>query len=179
MSARDRILAKLPDGHNPELRESRYCAGKLASDLVSQFEGRFLFHLGEIWSWSDLGAWSNHPTFIEQDAQHPGLTPVFTPVDDLWQAELAITSCSRLIAETGTIVIEATPAIHRLSSLCPEIHVVIASKNQIISNLDDALATQARVNTVWITGPSRTADIEGILVPGIHGPKRVALIWSD
>lgn len=179
MSARDRILAKLTDSHDPGLRDSRYTARKLANDPVSQFEERFLFHLGEIWSWSDLNAWSDHPAFIEQGVQHPGLTPFSKPVDDLWQAELAITRCSRLIAETGTIVIEAAPTVHRLSSLCPEIHVVIAARSQVITNIDEALATQARVNTVWITGPSRTADIEGILVPGIHGPKRVALIWTD
>lgn len=179
MNARDRILARLTNRPNPSTSHPKYEASSSALHPIEQFEERFLFHLGEIWTWTDLNAWTEHTAFFDQGAENPNIVPFPKATRHVWEAELAITKCNRLIAETGTIVIEATPCIHRLASLCPEIHVVTASKSQVVATIDEALATQSRANTVWITGPSRTADIEGILVPGIHGPKRVALVWID
>lgn len=96
--------------------------------------------------------------------------------------ETGITDCDCLIAQTGSIVVSTRSANGRAASVLPEIHVVRARRDQIVPDLPAALALlRQRYHDHWpssisvITGPSRTADIEKILVMGAHGPKRLLL----
>jgi L-lactate dehydrogenase complex protein LldG len=66
------------------------------------------------------------------------------------------------------------------------VHLVIARRRQVVADLVAAMAVwRQRYHNHWpsnlclITGPSRTADIEKILVMGAHGPKRLALYFVD
>ena len=75
------------------------------------------------------------------------------------------------IAESGTIVItdESTP--DRLAALAPWYHIALLDRADIHRTIGDALAAMPKdPNIIWVTGPSKTADVEGILIQGVHGP---------
>ena len=100
-------------------------------------------------------------------------------------ADLGVTSCDCLIAQTGSVVISTLSAGDRALSVLPPTHLVMARRDQIVPYLTAAMALlRERYNEHWpsalsvITGPSRTADIEKILVMGAHGPKRIALYFA-
>jgi len=68
-----------------------------------------------------------------------------------------------------------------LVSLLPPIHIAVVEEHRLVNNLDDLLTTVAKPaditsSMVLITGPSRTADIEQILVRGVHGPGELHVI---
>jgi L-lactate dehydrogenase complex protein LldG len=102
------------------------------------------------------------------------------------EAELGITACDCLIAQTGSIVVSPQSAGGRLFSVLPPVHLVIARRDQLLSDLASALAfIRRRYDGQWpstlsiITGPSRTGDIEKVLVLGAHGPKRLAVFFAE
>lgn len=74
------------------------------------------------------------------------------------------------LADTGS-VLEADDEL--LGSLLPEIHITVLKSSDILPSLPDAIAMTKGKNAVFITGPSRTADIEMTLTIGVHGPKEV------
>ena len=99
--------------------------------------------------------------------------------------DLGVTSCDCLIAQTGSVVISTLSAGDRALSVLPPTHLVIARRDQIVPDLTAAMALlRKRYDEHWpsalsvVTGPSRTADIEKILVMGAHGPKRIALYFA-
>ena len=105
---------------------------------------------------------------------------------DVRQADLGVTGCDCLLARTGSIAVCTRSAGGRALSVLPPVHLVIARRDQIVADLTAALALwQQRYDRHWpsnlcvITGPSRTGDIEKILVMGAHGPKRLVLYFTD
>jgi L-lactate dehydrogenase complex protein LldG len=95
-------------------------------------------------------------------------------------AQVSITHCEALIAQTGSILLSSRNG-GRTGSIVPPCHIVLASERQVVATLEQALhaasvlaQTQSFVGV--ITGPSRTADIEKIIVHGAHGPRRVMVI---
>jgi len=103
-------------------------------------------------------------------------------VSDLESSHAAITGCDYVIAQTGTLLVSAGTAGGRALSVLPPHHVVIAREDQVVPDLAAALDLAAeRYAGKWpsflsfITGPSRTGDIERILVLGAHGPKRLTV----
>lgn len=74
------------------------------------------------------------------------------------------------LADTGSIL-EADEEL--LGSLLPEIHIAVLKSEDILPSLPDAMPLIQNKNAVFITGPSRTADIEMTLTIGVHGPKEV------
>jgi L-lactate dehydrogenase complex protein LldG len=88
-----------------------------------------------------------------------------------------------LLADTGTSVIACGTAPERLMCYLPPACVIVARVDQIAEHLPAAwpeLARRAadrdlRGEFVLVTGPSRTADIEKILILGVHGPKRLVV----
>jgi len=100
--------------------------------------------------------------------------------------DLGVTGCDCLIAQTGSVVVSTTSTGGRALSVLPPTHLVIARRDQIVPDLASAMALlRKRYDSRWpsalsvITGPSRTADIEKILVFGAHGPKRLAVYLGD
>jgi L-lactate dehydrogenase complex protein LldG len=84
-----------------------------------------------------------------------------------------VTEVTYAVAETGSLIIRATPQHGRALSLVPPVHVAVVQPKQILPDLVDLfeqLAREGADNTVIITGPSKTADIELTLVTGVHGP---------
>jgi L-lactate dehydrogenase complex protein LldG len=96
-------------------------------------------------------------------------------IDDL---DFGITRAVGAIAETGTIVLDDRTTSRRLASLAPWVHVALVRRSTIHRSVADALAALGDdPYVVWCTGPSKTADIEGILIQGVHGPgEQVALV---
>jgi L-lactate dehydrogenase complex protein LldG len=95
----------------------------------------------------------------------------------LLDADIGITTISRAIAETGTLVMWSSPHQERLASLLPPVHIAIVARDQIVPDLIDATNEIAALNfddvpsnISLITGPSKTGDIELQLTTGVHGP---------
>lgn len=106
----------------------------------------------------------------------------FTSRDDLKEAcagaDIGITSVDYALAATGTFVMLSSHNEARLVSLLPPAHIAIFPRSLLLANLDELLSILPRPadqtsSMVLITGPSRTADIEQILVRGVHGPGEV------
>ena len=103
-------------------------------------------------------------------------------VAQLEQCDAGITECDALVAQTGGVLITARSAGGRALSVLPPHHVVLATRAQMVPDLPAAYAVlRRRYGTdfpsfmTFITGPSRTGDIERILVLGAHGPKRLTI----
>ncbi len=89
-------------------------------------------------------------------------------VDDY---EFGITRASGAIAETGTLIVTDEGTTRRLAALAPWTHVAAVRKENIFPDLPSAVSAMPNdPNVVWISGPSKTADVEGILIEGVHGP---------
>lgn len=110
----------------------------------------------------------------------PALAPHFGPefavetgfdrarVDDY---AFGITRAAGAIAETGTIILDDAGTSRRLAALAPWVHVAAVPRSRIFATLEEGLAALgADPNVIWVTGPSKTADVEGILIEGVHGP---------
>lgn len=95
-------------------------------------------------------------------------------LDCIYDVDCGITDVYAAVAETGSLVIRATPEHGRALSLIPPIHVAILQPRDFVPDLVDLMEKLARdgqsSGTVIITGPSKTADIEMSLVVGVHGP---------
>jgi L-lactate utilization protein LutC len=96
--------------------------------------------------------------------------------DDIWEAEAGVTMAELAVAESGSLLLASGPGRQRLASLAPEIHVCLVPSDAIVKTLEEALPHLTERNGVLITGSSRTADIEGVLVRGVHGPKEVWIV---
>jgi len=89
-----------------------------------------------------------------------------------------------LIAETGTAVIRSSDKEPRMLSLLSKVSIILASKEILLESMSSFLSvSKKRIEDfnkssayVFITGPSRTADIEKILVIGMHGPEELIFI---
>lgn len=95
----------------------------------------------------------------------------------LYAADVGITGVCSAVAETGSLVCAGGPRLSLGTSLIPPIHVAIVRAGQIVPDLLDLfgdLSTgELPANLCLISGPSKTADIEGILITGMHGPRQV------
>ncbi len=104
------------------------------------------------------------------------LDPVFDEarVDDY---AFGITRATAGIAETGSVVLTDRGTLRRLGALAPWIHVAVLDRRDLLGTVLDALRTLGDdPNVIWVTGPSKTADIEGILIEGVHGPGEQAVL---
>jgi L-lactate dehydrogenase complex protein LldG len=95
-----------------------------------------------------------------------------------------LTECECLVAQTGSVCVTTRSSGGRALSVLPPHHVVVASHAQLVADLTAAYELLARKYGAsgypsfisFITGPSRTGDIERILVLGAHGPKRLTVL---
>jgi L-lactate dehydrogenase complex protein LldG len=105
------------------------------------------------------------------------------------RAGIGITGVDYAIAETGTAVVLPRRGLSRLVSLVPPVHVAVVRPREVLESLDDLFILRrlayyegegdmgSYMN--FITGPSRTADIEQKLVIGVHGPKEVHMVLME
>ena len=111
----------------------------------------------------------------------------------LLESAMGITGADYAIAETGSVVVLPRRGLSRLVSVVPPVHVAVVRPQDVVSTLDDLFALRrlefyrtggpnggdmgSYLN--FITGPSRTADIEQTIVVGVHGPKEVHLVLLE
>lgn len=98
------------------------------------------------------------------------------------QARLGISEAQWAVADTGSLVLDQTAAAQRLVSSLPTIHLallptanIVADKTQVFQRMNPATSRYI----AFITGPSRTADIERVLTIGVHGPERLVVVCVD
>jgi L-lactate dehydrogenase complex protein LldG len=98
-----------------------------------------------------------------------------TRIDDY---AFGITRAAGAIAESGTIILNDATTSRRLAALAPWVHVAVVEQATLYADLPQAVAELgADRNVIWCTGPSKTADVEGILIEGVHGPgAQIALV---
>ena len=91
--------------------------------------------------------------------------------------DLGITEADYLLPETGTIVLRSSAEKPRAVSLLPRIHLAIVRPDMLRPDMHQVFAEAKESNyLVFITGPSRTADIELTTTLGVHGPKEL-FVW--
>ncbi len=109
----------------------------------------------------------------------------FTSESDLANTDIGITGADFAIADTGTLVLLSGPKQPRLTSLLPPVHIAILKKETIVPNIHALFARLGKSYENYdklcscisfITGPSRTADIELNLTLGVHGPGRAIVV---
>ena len=172
--------AKLPDFDADLASVRKMLAGK---DLIQAFTERLLAVHGETFlSAAALaerlvaGGWT-------KGYCDPDLLPLFGGALDVLKVEtyfdrsrvddyaFGITKAAGGIAETGTLILKDRSTSRRLAALAPWVHVAVLSRKDLFSDLTEAVASFGDdPNVIWCTGPSKTADVEGILIQGVHGP---------
>jgi len=197
MSARDAILGHVraalqgrakhaaPD-YGDDVAVSRGSTGDLVAlfcERLAEARGRAFTNAGELASWLK----SQEATRGYCD---PALVPLLGPafagfsvettlmrerIDDY---QFGVTQAAGAIAETGSVILEDRGTSSRLGALAPWIHVAVIDRARIHAHLTDAISALADdPYVIFCTGPSKTADVEGILIEGVHGPgEQVALI---
>jgi len=103
---------------------------------------------------------------------------------DIFRFDVGISTVQAAIAETGTLVLDSTRERHRFLSLVPPVHIAIVKASQIYRTLGEVLAVIQKDKEIspavtFITGPSRTADIELTLAIGVHGPQELYVIIDE
>jgi len=111
------------------------------------------------------------------------LTDCGYDVQEMETCDAGITECDALIAQTGGVAVTNRSAGGRALSVLPPHHVVIARREQLVADLPATFellqkkyAPDYPSMISFITGPSRTGDIERILVLGAHGPKKLTVL---
>jgi len=99
--------------------------------------------------------------------------------EELFSSDIGVTSAQGAIAETGTLVLKSGAERHRLVSLVPPVHVCILTAGSIRQSMAEILEMadpNANRTITFITGASRTSDIELTLAIGVHGPGELHII---
>src|SRR5579864_5456765 len=105
-------------------------------------------------------------------------------------ATVGISGANMAIAETGTVVLVTNEGNADLTTTLPPVHIALFGIDKLVATLDDAVAmlrmlprsgTGQRMTSYvnWITGPSRSADIEQSLTIGVHGPREMHCVILD
>jgi L-lactate dehydrogenase complex protein LldG len=100
-----------------------------------------------------------------------------TGKDVLARCDLGVTGVDMALPETGTLVLRASPERSRAVSLLPRVHLALVRPAHLRADLETVLREiRAEPYFVFVTGPSRTADIELTVTIGVHGPQ-VLYVW--
>lgn len=196
MSPREAILSRVRDalaplGARAPLPEVPGSPPAADTDPVAEFSRRLVLAGGEAFLEPDgvaarleAGGWTRGYC---DPSLWAALAPAFGPgfvvelefdrgrIDEY---DFGITRAAGAIAETGTIVIDDASTSRRLAALAPWVHIAVLRRCDIHATLPGAIAALGGdPNVIWCTGPSKTADVEGILIQGVHGPGvQIALV---
>lgn len=145
-------------------------ARRIVTWARSEFAG-----LGVGFLWDELGARAVGDSGLDQEDSLRGA---------LLEAEVGVTTVQAAVAATGSLVVSAAPGRPRAVSLLPTVHLALVKKSQIVPVMGAAFSHVAGGRGLpsaihFISGPSRTSDIENDLTIGVHGPAMViVVIWE-
>jgi L-lactate dehydrogenase complex protein LldG len=110
-----------------------------------------------------------------------GATFGSSPRGEQAAADVGVTGCHAAIAETGSLALLSGPGCSRAVSLLPPLHVALVCPDDLFHGMSDFFAARGdriagAASCTFVTGPSRTADIELSLTIGVHGPGRVVIV---
>ncbi|MCJ8211752.1 lactate utilization protein [Mucilaginibacter sp. RS28] len=141
-----------------------------------------LLTLAEQRKWHKIYCWE--PALQELLNQYE--YPYYATDKDFDQAEVGFTLCEALVARNGSVLVSNANSAGRRLSIYPPVHIVLAYTSQLVMDVKDALQLMKQKYGAdlpsmlsFITGPSRTADIEKTLVLGAHGPKELFVFMLD
>jgi L-lactate dehydrogenase complex protein LldG len=181
-------LPKVGESFDEQLALFRKNATELKADfqlLASHDELKIaLAKISTAENWKQIA--SHHGELTDSVSGSLNLPVCFTDkkydVQDLETCDVGISECDALVAQTGSVLVTNRSAGGRALSVLPPHHVVLARREQLVADLPaafDLLKTKYADNypsmISFITGPSRTGDIERILVLGAHGPKQLTI----
>jgi len=137
------------------------------------------------WAASEFEGWGLDRFFAESgcisfDPSAEGAGPLFRKA--ALAANIGITAVEFAVVNTGTLALAARPGCPRSVSLLPTVHVALVKETELVDRLGQAftgLDASGRMTASalhFITGPSRTSDIENDLSIGVHGPAAVVVI---
>lgn len=146
----------------------------------------------EILAWSDTELPLPHLGEAIRNAGFVSLDPNL-PTDDegrrvrlaeLAHAGVGVTGAQAGLADTGSLVLLSGTKRPRLASLLPPVHVALLKTSDLLPTMSSYFAAHPEIvragsNLVFVTGPSRSADIELTLTRGVHGPRHVHVILLD
>jgi L-lactate dehydrogenase complex protein LldG len=137
-----------------------------------------------------LAAWGvTAESWPEHGADETDLSAAKSFREKAFAAEVGISGVEFVLAESGTVVVTSQSEGAQLGSLAPPTHIALYRRSQAVASLEEVLdrlpvptdpsQPMPGRSVVFITGPSRTADIEQILIRGVHGPKEVHAILVE
>ncbi len=133
----------------------------------------------------DLGPAVRTAGFVPIDTKIPGDRELRRArLQELEHAAIGLTGALAGLADSGALALLSGPTRPRLASLLPPTHIAVVSKSAIYPTMATFLAAHPNItheasNLVFITGPSRTADIEQTLTLGVHGPRELFVVLVD
>jgi len=180
-----------PSGDTFDERVERF--GRASEELKTAFH--FLSNsdaaVSELQRLRDVEGWkriaSHRGRLVEAAAANLGLPILITndgyAAPDLESCDVGLTECDALVAQMGTVVVNSRAHGGRALSVLPPHHIVVATHSQLVGDLTDAIRLVKTKYSAdypsmisFITGPSRTGDIERILVLGAHGPRKLTIL---
>ncbi|WP_182185610.1 LutC/YkgG family protein [Pectinatus frisingensis] len=115
--------------------------------------------------------------------QYQVYTDKFTIAKNAPSIDIGISTAEFGVGETGSVCVDNYAYEARLVSMLPAINIVFMNKNNIVDTMTEAFEILEQVfdrgYTGFVTGPSRTSDIERVLTLGVHGPSRLILMAVD
>lgn len=111
-------------------------------------------------------------------------TAIYTDKVDIYRhrdsADIGISTAEFCVAETGSLCVDNFSYEARVTSMLPFVNVVFVNANYVVKDVTDACKIISKVFDKgylgFVTGPSRTADIERVLSLGVHGPNKLLII---
>ncbi len=170
------LFARVSEGLKTEFHvfENQNAAGQYLASLAAENGWqRLALHAGQLTD--AMAAKLSNMEFLRTDQGYVKA--------EMETCDAGLTECEVLVAQTGSICVTSRSSGGRALSVLPPHHVVVARRSQMVADLPAAYehltaryAGKYPSFLGFITGPSRTGDIERILVLGAHGPKRLTVL---
>ena len=205
MSSRDQILNRLKARQHDVDLPDRWRSRRHFSDLAGRFSESLQASKGEVHHVDTLAdAWQRLDHVLADLDVATAVVNQTPPLDAMdwsqhwpdvdWHvvgqtegalrdfcttADVGISSAEAALAETGTIAISSGAGQSRLATLLPPVHVALVPTDRLVADIFSWVADRPSpfpANLTFVSGPSKTADIEQTLAVGVHGPKRFIVI---